>query len=723
MSEQLSYEDLVAKFAVSPRPSSNLVADSSAAQSRGVLLDTSSAGLFVPPDLIEEDEGAKNPLVWLISAPAAVGKSVLALRLSNSLRQQGRQVLYVPLGGRAIGENFFAGLVSSIFPSATKSEVMNSIVGGGTVIVFDGYDELSMTVEQSRLNKQFVAEIKSELLATGTARQQKTPSILFLFRSAVKSFGIFDELAADSQQFDLQYFSPQKQARFLAMYVEQPSAEAAYAEVLSVLKQQFAVADDEFTQSFFGHAPVLMALGDLIAAEDTANPLRVARNLLEGEFHSNKGVELVKRIIRQLLDREVVKFSRATFEEKGLTSFEPYTPEFQIGLLKRLLTARIDNQEWELVVREYLGKECDRRLSGDPAYAALSPGDKQELEHKYIDEVTTKIQSHPFLDLQNRNLVFTNPIYRERFLAEYLIERTDKELPRVFAAFRDPSYYLAEFILDLLPGRDLVANSGLIFYVVRSLSMATGDQFEAEVSWTDNKWKFEVAAGGLETPEFFYGEELLLIAIPDGEILESLTIEGDDNTLVGLRAWEGEEFKRRLTLSQVSLTAGEIEISATEMSCDAVTLSARPIKFEDDLTGISGIDSLTLLGEVEASEFLRKKYKSAIEPSLGDGDHEQLARKLKAMLCWFRRHGKEDFAIFDKRFNTVVLKKGRDRDALQVADFLKHEGLLLSKPGMVVLAQDQLKKHGIYYVKQNEINFQKGFDELVRRWRAWKERD
>jgi len=35
-----------------------------------------------------------------------------------------------------------------------------------------------------------------------------------------------------------------------------------------------------------------MALGDLIAAEDTANPLRIAHDLLEGEFHSNKASSL-----------------------------------------------------------------------------------------------------------------------------------------------------------------------------------------------------------------------------------------------------------------------------------------------------------------------------------------------------------------------------------------------------------------------------------------------
>jgi len=107
-----------------------------------------------------------------------------------------------------------------------------------------------MTVEESRLNKQFVSEISSELLATPTIHSQKTPSILFLYRSAVKSFGIFDELMDHSRQFDLQYLALEKQARFLALYVEQPSAEAAYAEVLSVLKQRLAVADDEATQSF-----------------------------------------------------------------------------------------------------------------------------------------------------------------------------------------------------------------------------------------------------------------------------------------------------------------------------------------------------------------------------------------------------------------------------------------------------------------------------------------
>lgn len=92
--------------------------------------------------------------------------------------------------------------------------------------------------------------------------------------------------------------------------------------------------------------------------------------------------------------------------------------------------------------------------------------------------------------------------------------------------------------------------------------MATGDEFDAEVSWKDDKWKFEVAAGGLQTPDFFYGESLFLIAVPDGEIMENLTVEGGDGTLVELRAWEGQEFKKRLTLSQMSVSSGEIEVAS-----------------------------------------------------------------------------------------------------------------------------------------------------------------
>jgi len=726
VSDKIRFETLVEAFGAKGIPSA-LTSDSAAAQARCVILEPQKPAFFVAPELdVAPGFGQHRPF-WLISAPASVGKSVLAQALAWNLRSRGRQVIYVPLRGSTIGDNFFTGLLASLFPKSSKVHVIDSLRQGRTTILFDGYDELSMTEEQSRLNIGFVEEVLREMKPTNSQSRQEAPSVVFLYRSAIRSLGIFNSIDEYAQQLSLRFFGMEQQIEFLAGYMKfkRPTPydlRKPCSDFIKAIREKIALPNEETAEGFFGHSPVLMALGDLILEDDSGNPMQIAQDLLKEDFSATQGVALIDRILGQLLEREGQKFPLNIFEAKGLVSFGAYPASMQRKLLTRLVSARIAGFRWDRAIGDVARDECARRLEGNAAFRALASGDQRALQDQYTQEVLQKLQQHPFVDLKNDALDFTNPIYSEKFLAELLVTEPKTDLSRAFDIFAAPSYYLAQFILESLPDRDLKGRENLLFYVIKSLSAGSEAEFQIEISRPDSRWRFSVDSGRLLTAPFWYSDELLILSVPDGQILESMNIEGSHDTIVALDVAVGKEYKRRVTLSNIAVDSGDIELGATHLTLSGVRLTADAIRFDESLQAIEGIDTLVVSGNVKASEFILKKYGRELEAAeASDPDVEAfLRKKLTQMLTWFRKHGAASYGIFRKRFNTVVLAKGKDREAIRVAEFLRSEGILKDVEQMVVLVQANLGRYGVYYVKQNQVKFGKEFSELVARWARYK---
>ncbi|MCB7128450.1 MAG: hypothetical protein J3T61_02790 [Candidatus Brocadiales bacterium] len=731
MNDTMTFEDLVANFPRAKRKSKGLPSDSTAASERKVLLALTEPEFFVPPELASEENMSSNPLFWLISAPAAVGKSLLAQALAYKISLLGRQVLYVPLRGSTIGDNFFSGLMGSVFPSPGKSTIMESVRSGNTIILFDGYDELSMTEEQSRLNERFINEIRQELVLDEAVNPKEFPSVIILFRTAIMGLGIFDSILEYSTQFHLLYFSEEKQSEFLASYVKwKHPASFDYhqpcAEFLSVLRERLSKSDDDNAQSFFGHAPVLMALGDLILEEleeETSNIQRLAHEIINKEFQADKwGVLLVNHIIHRLLEREVPKFPYNIFTVNAVTSFEPYPVELQNVLLSRIFRARVEKINSEQAVNELAIEECNRRIAKDSEMNKLQPDDRERLKQQYLEELLQKFQQHPFVDTKEHEIIFSNPIYEEKYLAEYILKCKDEDLPEVFNVFQAPSFYLGQFLLDSIPGRNLKERQGLIFYILRSLSMASHNDFETQMTWARDRWEVSVETGGIQVKPFYFNDAILILITPDEQILDNLIVDGQEDAMVSIQVSGANSYKKQITLSQVSIQAMEIEILATNLSCSAVRLSGQIIRFGDSVESIDGIDSLSVIGSIEASDYIKRKYGDAfkeLDVTLAN-EKEILQKKLNQILAWFRKRGAKDYAIFNKRFDTVVLKGYQDKSAIEVTGFLRDEGILFNRDLMVVLDQDKLAQYGIYYAKQNQLNFGDEFDDLVKNWVEYK---
>jgi hypothetical protein len=730
MQGTIKYRELVEMLSQPDKPRSRLVPDDRAATERRVDLQPKKPAFFVEPNLIVRQTPPGRAYFLLVSAPAAVGKSILAQALASELLASGRQVLYVPLRGAVIGDNYFAGLLASIFPKATKTEVLDSVVSGRTLVFFDGYDELSMTAEQSRLNERFVQEVFAEIAGRVPETNAAAVSVVFLFRSAIRSLGIFDSLLANAHELDLAYFSPDQQAEFLAAYLSTkrsgPAADPTTASTfLGALRGSLPGSPDEHDlESFLGHAPVLMALGDLLLEEKSQNFHGLAQNLARGPLAAEKwDLEVVKRIVDQLLLRESGKFPMDAFNQHGLSTFEAFPPDLQSSLLKRLLRVRIDGKPWQGAVQDLVAEECRARLHADERFPSLAASDAQRLEQAYVATMYQKIQQHPFLTVRGSKIEFTNPIYQEKYLAEFLLDQPDTEVPRIFYAFNVPSSYLAQFLVDSVPDRDLRGRHALIFFLIRSLSMGSREDFEARVTWLGTRWEVAVEAGRVRPAPFYFGDELFVLSVPDGQILENIVVDGR-GAFVSVSVVEGEGGTRRITLSHVVLEADEVEIDATAVTCNAVDITAQRISFTEMLQQIEGADSLTLSGPVSASDFIRKRYLDVLAPrkSEVEADAVFLRTKLRQMLTWFRKRGAQSLGVFQKRFDTVVLRKGRDPDAKRVADFLFELGVLKMSEQMVVLDQEALAHYGVHYVKQNELAFKEGFDGLVTEWAVFRSR-
>lgn len=136
------------------------------------------------------------------------------------------------------------------------------------------------------------------------------------------------------------------------------------------------------------------------------------------------------------------------------------------------------------------------------------------------------------------------------------------------------------------------------------------------------------------------------------------------------------------------------------------------------LASIAGVESLSVEGRVAASDYVMTRWGQFLRPI--EGEHLDANTALKAelnqMLSWFRKHGAKHYAVYGKRFHTVILRKGQDKKAIELEGFLRSEGILDDDGSMVVLDQDRLSAFDVYYVKQNELNFGPRFSDLVGRW-------
>lgn len=713
--------DALSQTLAAPVP---LAVDQAACERRGIRLQGEPLSFYLPPELEPANGADPDPcFCYLVSAPAAVGKSALANFLIDQLRPRKQQVVYVPLRGAVIGEGFFAGLLADLFPKTSKAQALGELFRGNLLVVFDGYDEVSVTAAQLQLNKLFTREIRDACVEWRNTNGAAVPSLLFLFRSVFFEHGVFDELAEYSRHLRIRYFDKRQRREYLADYLSSRDsgskklgerAAAIVDKFLQGFEERLSIATADVADAFFGHALVLSSFGDFIFSlldEGEQNVYKLANEFASETIDGTQALRILHGIESQIVRREEGKFPPA-FGAPEVPRFEGYPAALQEELLQAL-AYRVALAGAPLRLDDILQGAATNRLAADPGYISLGADDQQRFRSRYEEELRNRFSDHPFVTVDAAGLHhFRNPVYLERYLAKYLAGHAG-DCRAVLQAYRSASYFLALFLLDQL-GWDLSGHEGDLFHVIQLLSMScNGWEYRVPLEWNAQlgRWEGYVESKNVSIPRFRLGDEILVVDVPAGAVLDRVDIVGGEGQAVAITTEKAWEYGTKVSLSEVTISAGEVEFDIPHLHFATVALETSILRLSDHVQTLSGGSSLTI-GKwqgyrLDGSSAVLDRWRATLDEAAADNgdDVVRFRRKLQQILLWFRKHGKDTYAVYEKRFNTVALKKGRDAAAATVVDGLFRAGLLQTQEAMIVLNQEALQKYGVFYIQQNQLEF------------------
>lgn len=695
--------------------------DSAYCQAHGIRSEPNPLPFYVEPGLSGPSELAP---VLLISAPAAVGKTTLARHLHTQLAKAGQAVLYIPLQNTAIGQDFFTGRLAGVFPTLSKSAFLETVFSGQLVLLFDGYDEVTMRSDQIERNKLFIEEIVRELDQFEKRGGKARPSIAFLFRSVFADFGVFDALAPRASAISVQFFDQPRRKQFLSRYLDvkaeadplnRPSKGHLASSFLDGFENTLARAKDE-AAAFFGHAIVLSAFGDFLHEQEEQNAARLAESLTGDKAVEATAVALLSKIIKNILEREVGKFPNLDYEH--LSDFVGYSTTLQETLLSAV--AEVDLYRRGNQVSGALTNAITDAVSAMealPSFRSLKADERDKLRAAYRNELDKRITHHPFVDFKNGALSFRNPVYREYYLAK-LVASTPRQNWEIVTRVNDCSHYLGLFFLHCIAARNLSGHESFLFHLISLLATSSsGNDFLFRLEWRaqDKVWVGTVEANYLRVDPFFLSEPILTLQVPLRGVLQNVAFVGDSHCLIEMSGPGAEHaHSAPIVFRECLLEAGDITFSASSIRFEGATIVADTLQFSNVVASLGGLNTLSVRNgasgdtQLSLSEYARARWESELRScigSSGSSGEELFRKKLSKMLLWFRKHGRSDYGCYDKKFQTCALNGKKDADASALSDFLFANGYLTRDESLIVMNQDAFAGCDIYYGKQNELSF------------------
>lgn len=376
------------------------------------------ARLTLNGSLVGDVENAK---IILISAPGAVGKSVMARELSNKTG-----AIYLDLSqASTIAGNYLIGGLANM-------EILDEWKNNTAGLVIDSLDEARLRVTQNSF-EDFLNDVHNLSL------KNSNPIVIF------GRVGIIEEtwlILSHSHKvncpvFDIEFFNENEAASFvlesLNSLSQSNSSNNDYKHLASSLRDHYPiykssiyeiveslkkVSGNESTR-FFGYAPVLDAVSKVVGT--ISNPSRISdemSNILSGE--------LLLNICKAILEREQIKLTTQLPEK-----FEP----FKDGLY----TA---NEQLNRLACQLLNVNSISPLS------ILT----SDLVSVYDDAVNSMLPQHPFLDGAGRKSA--SSVF-EACILSHALESDNSNLAKAASNYclsgrSTPNPFLFDFFIEIL---------------------------------------------------------------------------------------------------------------------------------------------------------------------------------------------------------------------------------------------------------------------------------
>ncbi|QPI42797.1 MULTISPECIES: hypothetical protein [Pectobacterium] len=322
------------------------------------------ARLTLNESLFGDIDSAK---IILISAPGAVGKSVMARELSN---QTGAIYLDLSQASTIAGNYLIGGLANK--------DILNEWNEGTAGLVIDSLDEARLRVTQNSF-EDFLEDVNS------VSKRNANPIIIFGRVGIIEETWLIlsDVHGIDCPVFDIEFFNECEASLFIlesikglseryfsnndykhlpaALRDHYPVYEKSVSEIVASLRE---VSGNESTR-FFGYAPVLDAVSKVVGT--ISNPSRIS-----DEMASILSGELLLNICKAILSREQGKLTTQLSEKFESFKDNLYTADEQLNKL----SCHILN------------------IEPIPIHSVLT----SDLVSVYDDAVNSMLPQHPFLD-------------------------------------------------------------------------------------------------------------------------------------------------------------------------------------------------------------------------------------------------------------------------------------------------------------------------------------
>jgi len=610
---------------------------------------------FVSPTLRVVEE-ASEPNVTLISARGATGKSTLAHQLSSvTSAPLWRLDADLAVSGDALESRLSRYLGADDPVSRFRST-------DGAFVIIDALDEARMRVSGASWGDYMrsIAEVAAEGHRFVLLGRERVLDDVWL---DLADSGIATEW------YEISHFDAEQRRAYVDARVEKRGFDTSNEVYLrardAVLAALAGTVSGRLADAFVGYAPVLDAVVELLSERN----LIAVENTFSAEVQSPESIAVLERVLVSLLDREHGKLEQLA-RQLELDPGQVYGADEQL----RWLLADL--------------------LGGDPPDLEWCP---QETRAEYARQVEPFLRDHPFRSEKRwASPVFSAYVAALRFGEPSLRDAlrpigTETGLLYEFVAHRGGADLIDEWQFAALHASLLAADQQEVEAVV---SIAGGDMPEGE-ALEQVKGELVLLAGGVVQRRLAF--ELVLDEPNRLQLLgpsSYLSVEfpanvdvqpGASSLALGPDCYISCRDLRLAGEVQILRRAAPIQHGATVDEASVVLTVSGRFLCDANLTGRPGLDVFELHVPAETRlsfPWVTYRHEIAIEEAAAD---ERAERFLSMLMNLLRRHGRKEWAVFDKKLEGRQGIKGDDFGAVLAE--LASMGVLTVSSSMIILKE------------------------------------